>query len=460
MFLRTLSGRFLGLTILFVMIAEVLIFVPSVARFRLDYLQNRLDLAQLAALAALSREETELPAEMRRELLDTADVMIVVLMRNGVRELALADEMPGRPAATYDIRDPSAWDLVKGAGRVFLTPGDRVIRVIGQTRKGTEGVVDVVLQEAPLRAALMDYGLRIFYLSLVISAATAALLFIAVQFLIVGPINRVIAHMVAYRDDPEDTTRIIAPKSGTQELLDAENALHDLEVRLTSALRQKERLAALGRAVAKISHDLRNMLTTAQLLADSLETIENPKVRRIAPKLVKSLSRAVSLCDRTLTFGKAEEPAPELEQISLHDLVCEVVENERQTTNTRLVEIRSEVSPDVMVRADAEQLFRVLSNLIRNSAQAIAASGQAGSVRVEASQQDGRTFIRVADTGPGLPPKARDNLFKPFQGGARQGGNGLGLVIADEIIRGHGGTLALEVSDENGTVFAISLPAE
>lgn len=258
MFLRTLSGRFLGLTILFVMIAEVLIFVPSVARFRLDYLQNRLDLAQLAALAALSREETELPAEMRRELLDTADVMIVVLMRNGVRELALADEMPGRPAATYDIRDPSAWDLVKGAGRVFLTPGDRVIRVIGETRKGTEGVVDVVLQEAPLRAALMDYGLRIFYLSLVISAATAALLFIAVQFLIVGPINRVIAHMVAYRDDPEDTTRIIAPKSGTQELLDAENALHDLEVRLTSALRQKERLAALGRAVAKISHDLRN----------------------------------------------------------------------------------------------------------------------------------------------------------------------------------------------------------
>lgn len=460
MFFRTLSGRFLGLTILFVMIAEVLIFVPSVARFRLDYLQNRLDLAQLAALASLGAPDDAISPELERELLDTADVLIVVLQRDGVRELALVDQMPQPPEVTYDIRDPSALALIRGAARVFLTPEDRVIRVIGKTRKGSEGIVDVVLREAPLRAALIEYGLRIFYLSLVISLATAALLFISVQQLIVQPIKRVIAHMVAYRDDPEDRTRIIAPASGTREINDAENALHDLEVRLTGALRQKERLAALGRAVAKISHDLRNILTTAQLLADSLESSPDPKVRRIAPKLVKSLSRAVGLCDRTLTYGKAEEPAPDFDSVRLADLVSEVVENERQTLASDLVEIRSEVTWDLMVRADFEQIFRVLSNLVRNSAQAIAATGGAGRVRVEAEKADGRIFIRVIDNGPGLPQKARENLFRPFQGGVRQGGSGLGLVIADEIVRGHGGTLCLEVSDENGTVFAISLPLD
>jgi signal transduction histidine kinase len=459
MFFRTLSGRFLGLTILFVMIAEVLIFVPSVARFRIDYLQNRLDLAQLAALASLGAPDDAISPELRRELLATADVQIVVLQRDGVRELALVDQMPQPPVATYDIRDPSPWAQIKGAARVFLTPEDRVIRVVGKTRKGAEGIVDVVLHEGPLRAALIDYGLRIFYISLVISLATAALLFISVQHLIVRPINRVVAHMVAYRDDPEDRTRIIAPLSSTRELNDAENALHDLEVRLTGALRQKERLAALGRAVAKISHDLRNILTTAQLLADSLESSPDPKVRRTAPKLVKSLSRAVGLCDRTLTYGKAEEPAPEFESIRLADLIREVVENERHTPGADQVEIRSDVRLDLTVRADSEQIFRVLSNLVRNSAQAIASTGRPGQVRVEAEKADDRIFIRVIDNGPGLPEKARENLFRPFQGGVRQGGTGLGLVIADEIVRGHGGTLCVEVSDENGTVFAISLPS-
>ncbi|MEM8571668.1 MAG: HAMP domain-containing sensor histidine kinase [Pseudomonadota bacterium] len=459
MFFSSLSGRFLGLTIIFVMIAEVLIFLPSVARFRLDYLQNRLDLAQLAALAVRASPDGELSPELNRELLDTADVMIVVLQSDGVRRLALSDEMPQPPDATYDITDPSPWALLRGAIRVFLTPENRVIRVVGETRQGIEGRVDVVLKEAPLREALIAYGLRILVISLIISVATAALLFLAVRQIIVRPINRVIAHMVDYRDNPEDTTRIIMPRSRTYELNQAENALHDLEVRLTGALRQKERLAALGRAVAKISHDLRNMLTTTQLLADSLEAIPDPKVRRITPKLVKSLARAVSLCDRTLTFGRAEEPPPDIELLPLADLAREVVENERQTIGSDLVEIRSEVPEDMFVGADLEQLFRVLSNLVRNSAQAIVASGKPGRVSVEGSEADGRSFIRVVDSGPGLPEKAKENLFRPFQGGARQGGNGLGLVIADEIVRGHGGTLMLEVSDENGTVFAISLPA-
>ncbi len=193
------------------------------------------------------------------------------------------------------------------------------------------GVIEIVMHEAPLREAMVEFGLRILYLSLAISVVTAGLLFFAVRRLIVKPMKRVVDHMSAYRDAPEDASRIISPGRGALELRQAETALHDLQVRLTGALKQKDRLAALGGAVAKISHDLRNILTTAQLLADRMETSPDPKVKRTAPKLVASLNRAIHLCERTLTFGKAEEPAPELANVALAPLVTEVLENERQT---------------------------------------------------------------------------------------------------------------------------------
>lgn len=458
MVFNTLSGRFLGLTIIFVMIAEVLIFVPSMARFRENFLQNRLDLSQLAALALLATTEDDVGPELEAELLQTADVLNVVLQRDEVRELVLSGEMPGPIDATYDIRDPGAFSLMRDAMAVLVNPRDRIIRVKGDTRQGMGGVIEVTLHEAPLRSAMIDYGLRILYLSLAISIVTAGLLFLAVRRLIVKPMKRVVDHMTAYRDAPEDASRIIEPGRGALELRQAETALHDLQVRLTGALRQKERLAALGGAVAKISHDLRNMLTTAQLLADRMETSPDPGVKRTAPKLVGSLNRAINLCERTLAFGKAEEPSPELATVSLAPLVDEVLENERAAAGEIEIVLESAVSDRATVRADPEQLFRVLSNLVRNAAQAIALSKSPGTVRVDSSEADGRTRITVCDTGPGLPPRARENLFQPFSGGVRSGGTGLGLVIAAEIVRGHGGRLDLVETGPKGTTFAVSLP--
>jgi signal transduction histidine kinase len=272
--------------------------------------------------------------------------------------------------------------------------------------------------------------------------------------------SRVVEHMTAYRDDPEDASRIIAPESGARELREAETALRELEVQLTSALRQKDRLAGLGAAVAKISHDLRNMLTTAQLMADRLEASADPAVSRTAPKLVASLARAINLCERTLAFGKAEELPPTPSDFALRPLVLEVLENEREATGPGgCVELGADVAENLRVRADADQLFRVLSNLVRNATQAIEASGRPGSVGVTAAETGGQTEIRVVDTGPGLPQKARVILFQPFRGGVRRGGTGLGLVIAAELIKGHGGTLALEETGPSGTVFRIVLPA-
>jgi signal transduction histidine kinase len=339
---------------------------------------------------------------------------------------------------------------------VFLADRDRVIQVIGRTRQGPRSEVEITLHEWPLHQAMVEQGLRILYTSLAISLATAALLFLAVQRLIVRPIGRVVEEMIAYRDDPEDASRIIEPQRGARELRQAEEALHELEVRLTTALRQKDRLASLGGALAKISHDLRNLLTTAQLVADRIETSADPAVRRVAPKLVSSLSRAISLCERTLAFGKAEELPPELADFALAPLVAEVLENERQAVPR--VSFAAELAPGMRVRADADQLFRVLTNLVRNAAQAIEAGGEPGRVTVIAAEAQGRSEIRVKDTGPGLPEKARENLFQPFRGGVRQGGTGLGLVIAADLVRGHGGTLTLEETGSRGSTFRISLP--
>jgi signal transduction histidine kinase len=457
MFLNTLSGRFLALTIVFVMLAEVLIFVPSVARFREDYLLLRLERAQIASLALLATEEM-ISEDLERELLANAGVFNVVLRRDEVRQLVLSSPIPGPIHATYDLREPGQVELIREAMAVLADPEDRVIRVIGNPVQAAGILIEVTTNTAPLRKAMLEFGVRILILSAIISVLAAFLLFLAVRRLMVTPIKRVVSHMTAYAQAPEDARRIITPTAGVRELRDAEVALESMQKQLTGALKQKERLAQLGGAVAKVSHDLRNILTTATLFADRMEGSKDPAVKRAAPKLVNSLTRAVNLCESTLAFGKAEEPPPRLVRLPLLPLVQDVVESEKLALVGDTVSFLIDVAPGLVLRADGEQLYRVISNLVRNARQAIEATGQPGTIEIGAGEDDSEWWIRVGDTGPGLPPKAREHLFTPFQGGTRKGGFGLGLTIALELVRGHGGRLDLQRSDEDGTEFRIHLP--
>lgn len=456
-FLNTLSGRFLMLTVAFVMLAEVLIFVPSIARFRADYLLLRLEKAQIASLALLTTEEMILP-EVEAELLVNAGVFNVVLRRDEVRQLVLSSPIPATIYATYDLREAGPLTLIRDAIAVMADPMNRVIRVLGSPVQQAGLLIEVTLETGPLRREMIDYGIRIFILSALISAVTAVLLFISVQRMMVVPIRRVVRHMQAYAEAPEDARRVIIPTASVVELRSAEDALLSLQTQLTGALRQKDRLAALGGAVARISHDLRNILTTAQLFADRIEASADPAVARAAPKLVGSISRAVNLCEATLAFGKAEEPPPRLQRFALRKLVDEVAEAEGLGDITGLVTVLVDVPPGLTIRADTEQVFRVISNLVRNARQAIEATGKPGTIEVSAGEDDADWWLRVGDTGPGLPARAREHLFAAFQGGARKGGTGLGLAIAAELVRGHGGRLELARSDEDGTEFLIRLP--
>lgn len=456
--LHSLSGRFLILTIIFVMLAEILIFVPSVARFREDYLLLRLERAQIASLALLAGDV--ITPELEAELLSNAEVFNVVLRRDAARQLILASPMPEPVDRTFDLRDPPAQESIRDALAQLWNPEPDVIRVIGNPTREAGLLIEVTMESAPLRAAMLEYGVRILILSAVISIFTATLLFLAVQRLLVMPIARVARAMTHYAEAPEDARRIIAPTSGISELRQAEDALQSLQTQLTGALKQKERLAQLGGAVAKVSHDLRNMLTSAQLFVDRIEMSEDPAVKRLAPKLVNSITRAVHLCESTLAFGKAEEPAPKLREVLLLDIVSDVLDSERLALGEADISLSEDVPATLAVQADPEQLYRVIFNLVRNARQAIAQTGQPGEISVAAADTGTAWMIYVSDTGPGLPPKAREHLFRPFQGGARKGGSGLGLVIAQDLIRGHGGSLELQNTGPEGTVFVITLPKE
>jgi signal transduction histidine kinase len=456
MFLNSLSGRFLILTTVFVMLAEVLIFVPSVARFREDYLLLRLERAQIASLALLANDMID--ADLEVELLKNAGVYNVVLRRDEVRQLVLSSPIPSPIDNTYDLRDPSAWELIGDAMRCLVQSDNQVIRVIGDPVKEAGLLIEVTMDTKPMRAALIEYGLNILLLSAVISVFTAFLLFLAVRRFLVKPIKGVVGAMITYAEAPEDSRRIIEPSAGVTELREAEVALQSMQVQLTSSLLQKERLAQLGGAVARISHDLRNILTTTQLVADRMEQSADPNVKKAVPKLLNSIGRAVNLCESTLAFGKAEEPSPTLDRFALALVVDEVAENERLTATAQNITVSSDLAVGMIVRADAEQLYRVLSNLVGNAHQAIAGTGQPGSITITGRENDSDWTISVRDTGPGFPDKALDHLFQPFQGGARKGGTGLGLAIAAELVRGHGGRLELEETGAGGTSFKINLP--
>lgn len=459
--LRSLSGRLLVLTVLVVMLVEVVIFVPSVARFRLDYLSERLVRAEIAALSVLAAPDEMVSEELQRRLLEKTGALNIALVREGRRTLVLSRDDMAEISATFDLRDPGVGELIVDAlARLFSADGEVVIRVIGRASDLDAEAIEITLDARPLRAEMVAYGWRILRLSLIISIITAAIIYLAVRMVVVAPLMRVIGSIKAFRENPEDPARIIRPTSRIGEVAEAERALAEMQQDVQQALRERARLASLGEALAKISHDLRNMLATGHLMADRLEMSSDPHVARILPKLIGSLDRAIALCQRTLDYGRAEEAPPEPRRVRLRALADEVAEGLGLGDGTGPARFVNAVPEEATVLADPEQLYRVLSNLIRNAAEAIAAAARPGEIRVTLEAGEGEQVIRVRDTGPGMPARAMENLFRPFRGGTRRGGAGLGLAIAAELVRAHGGRLELVASTTEGTEFAIHLPAQ
>jgi signal transduction histidine kinase len=461
-----LSAKLLLLTLLFVMLAEVLIFVPSVANFRITWFSDRLTAARLAALATQDRREGRVPDPLRTELLRTAQVRAVSWLRNNQRVLVLPADRADPISATYDLTSASRGDgfwsdvalrarLIWDAMAVFFADDDRVIAVVGEPVAGDQ--IHIVLPEGALKAAMIRYGLNILGLSIIISVITAALVYFALNNMFVAPMMRITRNILSFSQNPEDASRIIAPSQRKDEIGIAERGLAHMQGELAHTLQQKNRLAALGLAVSKISHDMRNMLANAQLISDRLGSLPDPSVQRFAPKLIASLDRAITLCESTLRFGRAEEAAPRREPTPLRTVVADVADGLGLPRDDG-VAWSVDMDESLHIDADRDQLYRVLSNLCRNALQAIEQqeSGR-GHIRVAAARNGSHVTIDVHDDGPGVPEKARAHLFQAFQGSARKGGTGLGLAVAHELVAAHGGTIRL-VDTDRGTQFRIEIP--
>ena len=458
MLIRSLSARLLVLTIFFVMLSEVLIFVPSVARFRMTYFENRLAAGHLATLALAASPNGRLDQPLTNKLLADVGAHGVILHRANGMVFMLDSPVAPQADVTFDLTRGTIPIWIQRSLETLARSDNRVMRVLGPAPTEPGATVEVLLDEAPLRGEMWAFGMRILELSIVISLTTAALVYLSLQWLLVRPMRRITASMTLFREDPEDASRRIVPSGRRDEIGGAEKELAMLQETVRQALGQRARLAALGTAVTKINHDLRAILATARLVSDGLADSAAPEVRRVAPRLFEAIDRAVALCTHTLDFSREGAPPFTPTWFPLLPLVEELaptlLAHDGDAGGDPGLAVELAVPRGLSVRADRDQLYRVLLNLAQNAIEA-----GARHLRLSAAVSDGEILIDIADDGHGLPPRARENLFRPFFGSARPGGTGLGLAIARELMRAQGGDLVLIETTGSGTVFRLTLPA-
>ncbi len=454
---RSLSGRLLVLTLFFVMVSEVLIYVPSIAKFRTTYLEDRIAAAQLASLALIGGENRLPTPQHEQDLLDQAEIISIVLKSDEYRTLILGESVnvPPQVSASFDLAEESAATSIIEAFRTMVSPG-RVIRAIGPAIEDPGTFVEIAIDEQPLRAEMFGFSRRVLGLSLIISFITGALVYLSLHILIVRPLGRLTQNMVEFRRDPEAESSSMVESTRHDEIGQAQREFAAMQEDLRLALKQKTRLAELGTAVSKISHDLRNILATAQLVSDRLSESADPEVRRATPVLLRAIDRAIWLCTQSLQFGRVREQKPQRIVFSLSDLADDVGDalglGEATTPQWG-----NEIPRGLRVSADHEQMFRVLINLGRNAAEALG-DQTGGRITITGAVLGESLMLEFSDNGPGLPAASRENLFKPFSGTTKSSGTGLGLVIAKDLIEGHGGTIELHRSDDSGTTFRLELP--
>lgn len=448
---NSLSFRLFLIAISTVLIVEALIFVPSATNFRNNWLKDQIEAGRLAALALEAAPSRMVSEELERDLLSSAMVLAVAELYDERRDMILN---PGeeicctRKIILYDD-SPDHTEIVDTMG-TFFAPADRflIIRAAG-SQPGR--VIEIVVDEKGLRGELEEFGLNILALSLIISIVTGGLIYLMLLMTVVRPIRRVTQSVEQIKDDPGSWKRRLSPTPRTDEIGRAQNALSDMEEAVSNAFRQQERLAQLGEAVAKINHDLRNSLATAQLVSDTLSRSEDPRVAKSLPRLERALERAINLASDTLKYGRSSVPETNLQSVRLHDLIEEASMEALAAYSE--IEFANEVVKDASVIADPDHLHRICANLIRNAAEAMSGRG------IVSVGFDG-IALSILDNGPGLPKQAKDNLFKPFAGSTRRDGTGLGLALSRDLARAMGGDLELGETSEAGTRFVVFLPQQ
>ena len=454
-----LSARLLLLTVLIVVIANLLILPPNLAAFEQTWLLDRLRAAELATLVEETAPGGVVTDKVRAKLLANAEVVSVAVQVEGERRLILQAPRLARTPYLVDLRRSNAMSWL-APFETLAGGGDRMVRVMAEPRFRSGDFVEIVAPDGPLKKELIAQLGRLIGIALFTSVMAGAVVYLSLTFFLVRPMQRITRSMERFRADPADPQAEMTPSGRHDEIGRAERELGRMQLDLRAALASRARLAALGEAVAKINHDLRNMLTSAQIASERMAQSGDPKVTQALPRLERALDRAITLASNVLTFGSSAEPAPSKDSVALRAAVDAAAED--AGLSAAGVALKNDIDAQALVSADAEQLHRILINLLRNAREAIdgvAGRGGVGVVTAGLTQDQDASLVTIADDGPGLPERARTNLFQPFAASARKGGTGLGLAIARELAKGHGGDLTLISTGATGTVFELRLPA-
>jgi len=454
-----LSARLLLATAFIVVLANAFIVPALLANREQEWLRDKVAVGELASFVVEAAPGGKVTDRLTGEILNSAGVVSVAIEADGVRRLVIAGPRQPRTPYLIDLRAQDPLSVLSAPMETLFGGGGRMVRVIDKPRYRPGEFVEVLVPDAPLRSILLANLGELLIGALFTSAMAGALVYLSLNFFLVRPMQRITRAMERFRADPSDAAARLHPSGRHDEIGRAEAELDRMQADLLTALASRARLAALGEAVAKINHEMRNMLTSAQMASERLATSGDPVVARTLPRLERALDRAVTLAANVLEFGRTEEPAPAARPVPLRAALEAAGEDAQLSAGG--VKLIADVGDDAQVLADPDQLHRLLVNLMRNAREAIAGDarrGGKGNISASLRVEDGVSIVRVADNGPGLPERARANLFQPFRGSTRQGGAGLGLAISRELAQAHGGDLVLVKTGPEGTVFDLSLP--
>ncbi len=229
-----LSWRLFLLSVLFVTVSEVLIYIPSVANFRISWLADRLTLADAASTVIADQAETGVPRDIQNDLLTAVGAIAIAVRTGTVSRLIATVEMPPQIDDVVDLRvmDPVA--EIGDAFSVLTTPTKRILRVIGRAKSGA--TLELVIDDRQLRTAMLRYSINIVWLSLAISIITGAFLYFSINRLLVRPMRRLTENMVSFSTAPDDGSRIIAPSGRRDEIGVAEEHLAAMQEALQGTL--------------------------------------------------------------------------------------------------------------------------------------------------------------------------------------------------------------------------------
>ncbi len=455
-----LSARLLTLTILFVASAGAFALPPALASFEEKWLLDRIRAAELASLAPDATPDRKVSQQIAAQLLEGAGVNRVAIQTEGMRRLVLGGPSLKHAPYLVDLRAQAPTSWLIAPFQTLIGGNGRYVRVVASpTFLRHADFIEIVAPDADLKRGLISYLWKLILVAAFVSTVAGLLVYLTLNFFLVRPMQRITYAMERFRADPEDAEARVQLSGRRDEIGRAEAELDRMQADLRTALNSRARLAALGEAVAKINHDLKNMLTSAQIASERLAALKDPKVSQALPRLERALDRAVKLASGVLAYGKTQEAAPEPRPVPLAAAVEAAAEEARIAE--RGIVLNCPIGAAEQVSADADQLHRILANLLRNAREAMEhqeGRRKRGRISVTLTRAGGASLVRVSDNGPGVPERARERLFQPFAGSGRPDGAGLGLAIARELAQGHGGDLILASTGPEGSTFELRLP--